>query len=67
MYQDIDIVILNDLTLDMIDKLIINNELKIENKEILLCNWCNKKYKNISGLKNHQSTCKKSPELLSDK
>ena len=63
--------ILNDLTLDMIDKLIINNELKIEkkeiNKEILLCNWCNKKYKNISGLKNHQSTCKKSPELLSDK
>jgi hypothetical protein len=45
MYQDIDIVILNDLTLDMIDKLIINNELKIENKEILLCNWCNKKYK----------------------
>jgi hypothetical protein len=65
--------ILNDLTLDMIDKLIINNELKIENKEtnkeinkeILLCNWCNKKYKNISGLKNHQSTCKKCPELLS--
>ena len=49
MYQYIDIVILNDLTLDMIDKLIINNELKIEkkeiNKEILLCNWCNKKYK----------------------
>ena len=45
MYQDIDIVILNDLTLDMKDKLIINNELKIENKEILLCNWCNKKYK----------------------
>jgi hypothetical protein len=66
--------ILNDLTLDMIDKLIINNELKIENKEInnkemnndiLLCDWCNKKCKSSSGLKNHQSTCKKSPELLS--
>jgi hypothetical protein len=66
--------ILNDLTLDMIDKLIINNELKIENKEInnkemnndiLLCDWCNKKCKSSSGLKNHKSTCKKSPELLS--
>ena len=66
--------ILNDLTLDMIDKLIINNELKIENKEInnkemnneiLLCDWCNKKCKSSSGLKNHKATCKKSPELLS--
>lgn len=67
--------ILNDLTLDMIDKLIINNELKIENKEInnkeidkeiLLCNWCNKKCKSMSGLKNHKAICKKNPELLSD-
>ena len=58
MYQDIDIVILNDLTLDMIDKLIINNELKIENKEILLCNWCNKKYKWLK---------KQTSVLLSDK
>ena len=66
--------ILNDLTLDMIDKLIINNELKIENKEInnkeidkeiLLCNWCNKKCKSMSGLKNHKAICKKNPELLS--
>ena len=68
--------ILNDLTLDMIDKLIINNELKIENKEInnkeidkeiLLCNWCNKKCKSMSGLKNHKAKCKKNPELLSEK
>jgi hypothetical protein len=68
--------ILNDLTLDMIDKLIINNELKIENKEInnkeidkeiLLCNWCNKKCKSMSGLKNHKAICKKNPELLSEK
>ena len=61
--------ILNDLTLDMIDKLIINNELKIENKEInkeiLACNWCNKKCKSISGLKNHKAICNKCPELLS--
>ena len=68
--------ILNDLTLDMIDKLIINNELKIENKEInnkeidkeiLLCNWCNKKCKSMSGLKNHKAKCKKNPELFSEK
>jgi hypothetical protein len=63
--------ILNDLTLDMIDKLIINNELKVENKEInnkeinketLVCNWCNKKCKSNSGLKNHKATCNKCPE-----
>jgi uncharacterized membrane protein YkoI len=50
--------LLNDLTFDMVEKILTGNDVQVAIQEnILRCETCAKTFKNLAGLKSHQSRC----------